>query len=98
MSLFVEIGRVPEGLVELWWCASASHEYIGHSIQFEFPQFQSYDKAALETARRELKQIGGKWKTSLLTWIDASKTSTSPLVETSPEKTKQALFHFFRRE
>ena len=55
MSLFVEIGRVPEGLVELWWCASASHEYIGHSIQFQFPQFQSYDKAAAETARRELK-------------------------------------------
>ena len=56
---------------------------IGHSIQFQFPQFQSYDKAAVETARRELKQIG-----KVENFSHMEKTSTPSLLETSPDHLK----------
>ena len=58
MSLFVEMGCVPRGLVELWWFTSASHEYIGHSIPIRAISklWQRRAAAAVESARRELRE------------------------------------------
>ena len=52
------MGCVPQGLVELWWFTSASHEYIGHSIPIRAISklWQGRAAAAVESARRELRE------------------------------------------